>query len=424
MSIAVPAALRPTAAEIPVPEPHLTPRELIARATAMRSRLREAQAENDERGGYGEDLFRAFDAAGFYRITQPRRFGGYEFDMRTFYKAMVEISRGHPGVGWCLTLAASHAFVLASHWPERGQRELFAPDGLFVCPARAVPFGTATPAEGGFRISGTWNYCSGSPFSTHFMGHALVKREGHPPSSLLFVVPRTAYEILPDWGGDQTLGMQASGSNSIRVDDAFVPEHHTIPKDFMFARPEDMLEGTPGTRLHGNPMYLGRLMGPFHASLVSTVVGAAWAAIDEFENILHTTRPVSDPSILRVDHADSQRPLGMALGMVDAAEAALLGVADRYMELCERWAADGTPISVEDNLRMRGMAQHAGRMACDVVEMLFHAASSSATKRGNRLQRYFRDVQMYRSHSSAQYLDFATLIARAHLGREIGFRGL
>lgn len=111
MSIAFARTARAPLAEIPVLEPQLTPKELIARATAMRERLREEQTENDERDGYGEDLFRAFDAADFCRITQPRMFGGYKFGMRTFYKTMVEVSRGHPAVGWCLTLAASHAFI-------------------------------------------------------------------------------------------------------------------------------------------------------------------------------------------------------------------------------------------------------------------------------------------------------------------------
>ena len=236
-------------------------------------------------------------------------------------------------------------------------------------------------------VHGAWNYCSGAPFSRHFVAHAKVSgTEGEAAAgSLLFVVPRESYEILPDWGGDRTLGMQASGSNSIRVPETFVPEHHTVPKDFIFAKPDDMLEGTPGTRLHGNPMYLGRLMGPFHASLVCTVVGAAWAAVEEYEEVIRSMKTLHDPTLLRADHVDGQRTLGLALGMADAAEAVLLDVADRYAELCNRWARNGTPLSVEDNLRLRAMAQQAGKLTCDTVEMLFHAAGSFTTKKGNRL---------------------------------------
>ena len=39
----------------------------------------------------------------------------------------------------------------------------------------------------------------------------------------MFIVPRKAITILPDWGGDATLGMRASGSNSVAIKETFVP---------------------------------------------------------------------------------------------------------------------------------------------------------------------------------------------------------
>ena len=63
-----------------------------------------------------------------------------------------------------------------------------------------------------------------------------------------------------------------------------------------------------------------------------------------------------------------------------------------YMEMCQRWAADGTLITVEQNLRLWAMMQQAGRMACDAVELLFKNAGTSVTRKGSRMERYFRDV--------------------------------
>jgi len=210
-------------ASIPVPEPGLTPKEMIARAIALRPKLRAQQDANDERGTYSEELHQDFLKAGFYRCTQPRMFGGYEFDLATFYKVMVEIARGHPGVGWCLGLGASHAFEVASHWPEQAQAELFGPDGHFIAPHRAPPLGTLTPVDGGYIMNGTWDYCSGVPYATHFIGGAFIKREGQPPVHAHAVVAKGNYTILDDWGGDRVLGMRASGSNSVRVENVFVP---------------------------------------------------------------------------------------------------------------------------------------------------------------------------------------------------------
>ena len=40
-----------------------------------------------------------------------------------------------------------------------------------------------------------------------------------------------------------------------------------------------------------------------------------------------------------------------------------------YMEMCRRWAADGPPITVEENLRLRAMVQKAGRVACGATKL-------------------------------------------------------
>jgi 3-hydroxy-9,10-secoandrosta-1,3,5(10)-triene-9,17-dione monooxygenase len=409
---------------LPVPEPDLTPREVIARARALRARLRAEQDENDARGHYSDALHEEFRRAGFYRILQPRLFGGYEFDVPTFYRTMLEISIGHPGVGWCLALCASHPFLIASHWPEAAQREIFGREGEFAAPHRPMPTGSCEPAAGGYRIAGQWDYCSGIPHSTHVVVGAFLKDEREPPAIVQAVLPRGSYQILEDWGGDATLGMRASGSYSVKVENAVVPAHHVVALTALGARPEDMADGTPGTRLHGNPMYLGRLMGPYHLSLVVPIIGAARAALDEYEDTMRVRKALHDPGVLRIDNPEHQRHFGTALALTDAAEAIMLRGAEQYMEYCRRWAEDGTLITVEENLRLWTMIQHAGRMAAQAVELLFQTGGSTAARKGQRMLRYFGDAAMYRTHISAQFSTFAGFIARAHLDRPTGFRGL
>ncbi len=81
-------------AGIPPPEPALTPQEMLLRAEAMRPILRERQAMCEEIGRLPEETNQEFLRAGFYRILQPRRLGGYEFDLRDFIRVMTEVSRG------------------------------------------------------------------------------------------------------------------------------------------------------------------------------------------------------------------------------------------------------------------------------------------------------------------------------------------
>jgi 3-hydroxy-9,10-secoandrosta-1,3,5(10)-triene-9,17-dione monooxygenase len=404
---------RLTAPEVPVPEPDLTPAEIVARAAALKPMLRDQQEESERRGCYSEEIHREFLRAGFYRMLQPRRFGGYEFDLPTFWQAMVQISEGDPGSGWGLTLGSHHAFVVGSFWSERAQREIFGPDGDFRAPHRPLPGGTATPTKGGYIVDGTWDYCSGVPYATHFIGNALLptNEPDAVPEAVVAVIPRGRYTVLDDWGGGAQLGMQASGSNSVRVEQVFVPEHLVVPANW--TRREG---ATPGTELHANPMYLGMIYGVYHAGLVVTIVGAARASLAEFEEILTTRKTTFPPQVMRYEHHDFQRSWGLARGLTDSAEALLYRAGEMYMEHCRRWADDGVPFSREDDIRLFGILQQAGRLAAEAVELVFRSAGSSAARRGQRLQRYFRDVAMYRGHIAAQYLNLASEFARAHFG--------
>jgi 3-hydroxy-9,10-secoandrosta-1,3,5(10)-triene-9,17-dione monooxygenase len=149
-----------------------------------------------------------------------------------------------------------------------------------------------------------------------------------------------------------------------------------IPLQDLFTRPEDMRDGTPGTRLHGNPMYLGRVAGPYHMSLITPVIGAAKAALDEYQDIIRTKNTNFPPITPRAEHEDFQRAFGQATILTDTAENLMIRGGEVYMEMCQRWASDGTLITVEQNLRLWAMLQHAGRIACDAVELLFKNAGA------------------------------------------------
>ena len=401
--------------EIPAPEPDLTPEEIVRRARALIPAVRDQQDEAERLGHHTADLDRQFVAAGFYRILQPRRFGGYEFGLPTFWRVMLAVSAGDPGTGWGLTLGAHHALVVGAWFSEAGQREIFGPAGDFRCPHRPPPMGTAEPAGkrageegGGYVVTGTWDYCSGIAHATHFMGNAMV---AGTTDRIAAVIPRDQVTVLDDWGGGVTLGMNSSGSNSVRAEAVFVPAHRTAPGDWTHHETP-----APGAALHGNPLYCGRIYGVYHAGLVIPVIGAARAALEEYEQIIGTKLTYFPPQVPRYTHPDYQRTYGQALALTDAAEAIVLRAGDQYTELAARWDRTGEPFSREDDVRLFAMLQQAGQLAARAVEIIFAAAGSSAASRGTRLQRYYRDVAMYHGHIAAQHLSTAGDLARVHFG--------
>jgi len=144
---------------------------LIAEATEIAKQLRNEQDDSDARGYYSDAIHRRLLDGGFYRILQPRMFGGFGTDCETYIRVIMELSRGHPSSGWCYALASSHALILGSHFSEEAQRELFGPDGDFRAAYAAGPAGMTTfeRGDGGYTVSGLWPFASGIPVSNYFL---------------------------------------------------------------------------------------------------------------------------------------------------------------------------------------------------------------------------------------------------------------
>ena len=288
---------------------------------------------------------------------------------------------------------------MAQLFGERAQAEVFGPDGHFAAAARALPSGTATRAEGGWLLEGTWDYCSGVPYSTHVLvGVRLLGESGAQPIGVA-VVPRSQWTMLDNWG--DFIGMRASGSNSVQMQGAKIPEHYLVREDF-FA--PDISHGTAGARLHGNSMYAGGTLGFFQTEISSIMVGVGYAALDEYESIIRARKTFGPAPVLQYQHPDYQRPYGIALGKLEAARHALLGAAQEYMELARLSVAGQRTYLRSDDLRLQSGLQHAAQLSFDAVDLLYRmAATSAGAKNGTRMQRYFRDVSMARTNPGLQF---------------------
>ncbi|MGV9481596.1 acyl-CoA dehydrogenase family protein [Gordonia aichiensis] len=391
---------------------------LIARAADLRPRLRKMQAQHEDLGGYSAEIHEEFLDAGFYRALVPRRYGGFEMGLDDFMRLGIEISRADPGVGWSFILGAGHAYHVACFFGEQAQEELFA--GTFIAPGRTVPSGKAVKVSGGYRLSGRWDYCSGSAWSTHAMVLARTEgADGEAGEQRIFIIPRSSYTILDDWGGDQTIGMRASSSNSITAEDVLVPDHLSVVYDFR----DHVLgtDGTPGYRLHKNPMYLGRTLTYFNAELVATQVGAAWAAIDQFEELMEA-RPASfPPRTPRIQTPEYHRWFGSLLAQIDSAENLLISAVRQHEALGQKWVDTGEEFTPEQDARLRGIVQTAARIANDAVDLAFSTAGSTSAKKGSSMEKYYRDVAMYKTHIAAQWDVTFNSLSHFHFGEPLVF---
>src|SRR5919197_1997628 len=132
----------------------VTPEELVARAAALRPELVARQAEVEARTTYSEEMHRAFEEAGFYRMYVPRRYGGLEVDVPTFARVAIELGRGCISTAWGMCLAANHALQVASWFPGQLQDEVFG-GGDFRAASVAAPTVTAKRDGDGWILDGT-----------------------------------------------------------------------------------------------------------------------------------------------------------------------------------------------------------------------------------------------------------------------------
>lgn len=406
----------PTDAETTaVPEPDLTPDQLVARAVALRPELIERQADAEQRTYYSDEMHQKFLDAGFYRTYVPRRFGGYEFDVKTMTRIQLELARGDMSTAWCMGLASNHALQVASWFGEEAQVEALG-DGNFRAASVAAPTVIATPVDGGWELNGTIAYCSGIPYSNWYMGQAIMPgtQANGEPRVMLFIAPESEWEMLNDWG-DQ-LGLRGSGSQSIRFEGGRLASHLVLEDTAMID--VDPSNGTPGLALHGNPLYCGRALCVFTMSVAGLVVGGAYNALDEYETWLRNKTTPLPPIVKRTQDPDFQRWYGSALAKISTAEAALMNCADRHMELCRLQASGERPYTWEDDLHLSTIAREAIIQAWQAVENdLYRTIGSSAAKSGQRFERLYRDLSMAAGHRNTMMRDpLVRQLAQLRLG--------
>lgn len=370
---------------------------ILAAARELRPKLREEQTATEKRGYYSDEMQRAFVEAGFFHVLLPKQHGGLELGIEAFFQLISEVARGCPSSAWCLCLGAGRTLQVASYWPELAHQEIFGEHGYLVSPMSGSPQSDVVVVREerdgvrGMRISGTWKYCSGAPYSTHLMaGFDLPSLVDGKSAYHWAVLPRSSYTVLDDWGS--IIGMKGSGSHSIHVVDAFVPEHHVVETTWM----AELSGDTVGSLLYGNPTY----GAPFNAfgqgEMAALAVGIGMAAIDEYEQIITTGKGAFTDGQFFSDHPFWQTKYGNAVALVDSAVATLSRAGQLYEEYARRSVAGLEPFTSERSTRLNNLYLVVEEQVWEAVEMLVRSAGSRHLADGARLQRYFRDMATVR----------------------------
>lgn len=386
------------------PEPELTPAEMIRRAEGMCATLRERQAAAEAAGNISTETNCAMVDAGFYRVIQPRRFGGYGFDLPTYVRLVTAVARGCPETAWVLSLVLGHVHQLATFSLE-AQRDAYGAIGDFRAPEVAAPQGRGVAVPGGHRVSGAWDYASGCAHATHILLTFTIDdaEPGEAPMRMgLF--NRSDYEIVHNWN---VVGMQATGSDRVVMNNVFVPAHCAKPY------PPINLQ-LPAGIYDDSPLFHGPARPFIITESASVIVGAAEGALDLYEESFLTRKATGPTGAARKELAEYQFNFGRCRALVDTARAALLQTAADYMEIGRATCAGGKPCSEDTARRLTLVILESIHVAHKAVDIMFRTAGSSASRTDSLLGRYWRNVGVLRGHLAHQSDSAAINYGRTH----------
>lgn len=357
--------------------------DLIGRASALVPFLKERAAEAERLRRLPDESLDALIASGLYRIAVPIRFGGLDVDYSLVLVVAEELSRACPATGWCYGIWAAHAWLIG-FWPPAAQQEVLgANPNTLVASSLNTGKSTCVPVDGGYRVSGRWEFSSGCDFSDWvILGVPGIGER------VWVLIPRADFEIVDTWF---VSGLRGSGSKDIVVNDAFVPSHRAL--DVTTAGDGDWT----GWDLHGQAQYRAPIPALLGWDLVAPMVGIARGMIDEFIARLTGTSG-------GVRSAESQAVhirLSEACAEVDAARALMHR---NVREILDR-AAAGKGFSALDRARYRRDRAFTIQLCLQSVNRIFDISGAHALFDSMALQRFHRDAHAV-AHRDTLIMDF------------------
>jgi len=140
---------------------------------------------------------------------------------RTFHAAVIRVSEFCPSSGWVLMVMGGHHHMLGS-FPQALQEAVFGDGRDGNVASTLAPQGAAEPVDGGMKVNGRWQFCSGVDRSDWVM-LGCASAEGRP--SVHVVVPKRDVTVVDTW---HVLGLLGTGSKDVVAEDLFVPQNHTV----------------------------------------------------------------------------------------------------------------------------------------------------------------------------------------------------
>jgi 3-hydroxy-9,10-secoandrosta-1,3,5(10)-triene-9,17-dione monooxygenase len=364
------------------------PTEIIARARAMIPALAQRSLEGRRQRRVPDETIADMQHAGFFRVLQPKRWGGYEMDLHTFYEIQLALAEGDMSTAWIYGVSGVHPWFMAL-LDDRAAQEVWRSDTSVLICSSLMPAGRATPVEGGYRLSGRWRYASCCEHCDWALLGAMVATDGGGASEgRIFLLPRQDYGTIDTW---QVSGLQATGSWDVSVEDVFVPAYRS-----QSMRDNFLLKG-PGQALNTSSLY--RL--PFGQIFVR---GISTAALGALQGMLNAFLDYGKTRVTRAGGRSAENPFVQLLCAETAAAIdEMTNTLHRNFRNLHAYARRGETPPLEERLRYKFQSTEVTERCTLLAARIFKATGAAGLAEGLPFGGILADVMAGRQHISNQY---------------------
>ena len=367
----------------------------MAAAQALWPQIVAARDEMDRHRRLPPSLVAAMDDAGLFRTYMPRSLGGPEADPVTAFHIVEELAKADGSAGWCCFIAGS--LSLFTGWLKTPvAREMFGTPPTLRGAGSFRPLGTATITDGGYTVTGQWDFASDCLHANWFALNCVVADENGPrvnaggpldglPELRMMMAHIDDVKVIDNWS---VIGLHGTGSNDVAVSRLFVPENRT------FALIDQPVDPAPLCKFRS-------AMAVTFTPLAGHTLGMARGAMDAFIELACARGTTMNMALLR-DRAQVQEVVGRAEAIISGARAYVLDAAGRMWEAMQ----SGDDDLGDRVLQTRLAVTHAVHESERAINMLYHASGTNAVRSGNLLERYFRDVNAAMMHAGGLLSNF------------------
>ncbi len=358
-----------------------------ARVRELAPLMAESGAAIDHNREIPTELVDGLVEAGLFRLLLPRSLGGAELSPTQYVPIVEDIAKLNGSVAWCVNQNSGCSMTSAYLSPAAAKEIFGGPRGIL---AWGPGPGEARIAPGGYRVTATWAFASGSHHSSWLGCHVpVVEADGKPrldksgnPVVKTMLFPKSSTKFTDIW---HTLGLRGTGSDQWSVTDLFVPEEYSLHAP---SRGGDAVSREDGLLYRFSNLLL------YAAGFGGVAMGLARSILDSFIELARDKIPRGARVTMR-DNNMIQFQVAHAQAKLDAARAYLM----QRLADTEAAAAKRGHVTLDERVTIRLAASYAIEQAVEVADMLYQAAGATAIFNVNPFERPFRDV-----HTVAQQL--------------------